>query len=259
MEKYDGYSWDAETLVLDLHEDLRGFEHPCSRVSWYGYRGGNFMGVIQLEYGDCADLFEKAPAANGTLSLDDMYRLTPRTLLSQACYLTVHGTAGDGSRDLILGIPNRDIRVRMAEEYFPDRVFPDIDRHHHDEIVQLWKELSDAFVARDAGRAEKALEAIYIGHYHEFFTGNRCFMLSILKAALVFLGSVTDRSSETVTLADIAVETYGGNGAYAIALNVDESSCPSELAAGPSEVAARRVKKRGNRKTDGKVRPPSTW
>ncbi|MDR3155322.1 MAG: ATP-binding protein [Deltaproteobacteria bacterium] len=112
--KYDGYSWDGKTKVINPFSMINFLETREFDDFWFNTGTPTFL--VKLASGKRGDLnflaLEDTALSKKTFNAVSVNNLALAPLMFQAGYLTVKSFLDDGS--LILGIPNGEVRQAFA-------------------------------------------------------------------------------------------------------------------------------------------------
>ncbi|MDR1040670.1 MAG: AAA family ATPase [Deltaproteobacteria bacterium] len=223
LEWYDGYTWDGETKVLNPESVLNFFDNNDFGRYWYNTGGPNFLQQLQVENEDFSKMFSKNVSYKGTITRNNIGKLTPLSSLLQTGYLTIRKpTDPDPNQDedtFDLVIPNKEVRMSYAEDYLIGRLYPNFDPNSAtgENLIKRYKDFCKALSAIQPREAEKQLSSIYstfphVHHPKKGIADREFFYKSHMLPALYYADAVvTAEKREAGGDPDFVLEMRHGN------------------------------------------------
>ncbi|MDR1035007.1 MAG: AAA family ATPase [Deltaproteobacteria bacterium] len=162
---YNGYTWDAETEVLNPLSVLRFFQEKSFNNYWYQTGSSLLTSRIAHNGTDYFKVFAKDLSFKESLPEMHINSLNDTVLLMQAGYLTVNGITGSGiDTKYHLKIPNNEIRDSVRLELLANLLAPDKPPSEAKEYLnEKYLNLLYAFATRDEAKCEFYLSTILAG------------------------------------------------------------------------------------------------
>ncbi|MDR1036771.1 MAG: AAA family ATPase [Deltaproteobacteria bacterium] len=165
VEWYNGYTWDAETEVLNPLSVMSFFQEKLFKNYWYETGTSILTSRIAHNGVDYFKVFSKDLAFKDSLPLMHINKLNATVLLMQAGYLTISGITGLGKdAQYHLKIPNYEIRDSIRLELLANLLAPDKDPSEVEECLnEKYINLLHAFATHDEAECEFYLSTILAG------------------------------------------------------------------------------------------------
>ncbi|MDR1035183.1 MAG: ATP-binding protein [Deltaproteobacteria bacterium] len=164
---YNGYTWDAKTVVLNPLSVMSFFQKKSFNNYWYDTGISLLTSRIANNGTDYFKVFSKDLSFKESLPLMYINRLNDTVLLMQAGYLTVsvNGITGSGTdTQYQLKIPNNEIRDSIRLELLANLLFPEKDPSKASQnLNEKYINLLHAFAAHDEAECERFLSSILAG------------------------------------------------------------------------------------------------
>jgi hypothetical protein len=235
-EWYDGYSWDGISKVLNPQSIIDFFNSNEFDNYWYSTAGPNFLETLSFInkfnflniFDDNLDIKVNTPAPN-------LSSINPKSALFQCGYLTID--VNDNKDKIIvqgakkrtsLRVPNKEVKVSIAQEYLIPHLFPDLSDDERDGLCDQYNFFGESFIQHDSLEAANILSSIFSNFSHRAQISGEHFFHSQVKTALAMLGRIIGEYSVARGDIDLVLARYGAKIIYVIEIKYNKSPILTE-------------------------------
>jgi hypothetical protein len=210
LDRYDGYSWDAITHVLNPYSVSNLFFKKEFGNFWYDSGSPLLTSKISRYKTDYFKIFNKNLSLTPPFPQMDFNRLNDTIVLMQAGYLTISSIDPSGAfPKYLLKIPNEEITESIQLELLTHLVIPPEISDASEYLNQTFLDFLDAFGSHDEEKCEEQLSAIFANVVQQDpKEHNESFFRTILQLLLSFGNKLSvPESCSDIGRSDLVIQT----------------------------------------------------
>jgi hypothetical protein len=230
-EWYDGYSWDGMSKVLNPQSIIEFFNSNEFDNYWYSTAGPNFLETLSfINKFNFLNIFDDNLDINVNTPAPNLSSINPQSALFQCGYLTID-VNDDKDKIIVKGakkrtylrVPNKEVKVSIAQEYLIPHLFPDLSDDERDGLCDQYNFFGESFIQHDSLEAANILSSIFSNFSHRAQISGEHFFHSQVKTALAMLGRIIGEYSVARGDIDLVLARYGEKIIYVIEIKYKKS------------------------------------